>query len=106
MDMIIKICDSAKYYDASLEDFVESILGKTHKILTIITNFLFNFSLSIANVIFAVRFLEFAVCELGICFADSKVYFNLIGLSICIFTCFIDNVKNFKILAMGAMIAV
>lgn len=43
---------------------------------------------------------------MGLCFANSRIYYNLIGFCICVPTCFIQNVKNFRWFAIGAMAAI
>lgn len=82
LDLMIRVADDAKYYEDSLEDFAERILGKCHKTFTIVTNFIFCLAVSIANVIFAVKFIQYATCQLGLCFAHSRLYINLIGLGL------------------------
>ena len=106
VDLIIQVADSAKYYEQSLEDFVEIVLGKNHRMFTTITNWIFGFAVSIANVIFSVQFIQYAICQMGLCFEHSRIYYNLIGLCICLPTCFIHDIKNFKWMAMGAMAAI
>ena len=106
MDLVIQVADSAKYYEQSLENFVETVLGKYHGTFTLITNWIFGFAVSIGNVIFSVQFIQYAICQMGLCFENSRVYYNLIGLAICLPICFIQNIKNFKWLAMGAMAAI
>lgn len=103
LDLIIKTADDMGYYGSSLEQFVELVLGKVHRTLTTICNWLICFAICVASVILAVQFVEFSTCQLGFCFANARLWLNLFGLIICLPTIFIHNINNFKYLATGAL---
>lgn len=103
LDLIIKTADDMGYYGSSLEQFVEIVLGKVHRTLTTICNWLICFAICVASVILAVQFVEFSTCQLGFCFANARLWLNLLGLIICLPTIFIHNINNFKYLATGAL---
>lgn len=103
LDLIIKTADATGYYGSSLEELVEKVLGPVHKTFTTITNWLICFSTCVASVILAIQFVEFSACQLGLCFANSRLWLNLGGFFLCIPTIFISKIDNFKYLATGAL---
>lgn len=79
LSLLSNVADHMKYKGASLEEFTERTLGKTHRTLATIFNLIFNISCSIVGVIFSVSFVNYALCQLGNSQCNNLVMINLIG---------------------------
>lgn len=103
VDLIIVIADAIGYTDISLENLVERVLGRGHKMVTIVTNWIGCFAVSVASVIISVKFVTFSSQQLGANFDHMRLWYNLFGFMIVAPTAFIHNFKAFKFLATGAL---